>query len=185
MRPRGLVSSSPSSESSSIWARSIAFSRLRLDARWRKRANWRANAFAISRRLLGILVAHLDRDDVRVVLDIGVDAVEKLLGVEVDLARQRALDALGDRLVLDQREVRARHAVRVAVGARAREKPVDRVGLAHEHLRHRLVLVVLGRAVEGGDRDDDRGRREDQPAALAERVQEHPQPLTAVGGLAL
>ena len=134
------------------------------------------------RRLLRVLVAHLDRDDVRVVLDVGIDAVEELIGVEIDLDPPAPRSTRSATVsILDQLEVRAGDPVRVALAAGTRKEAVHGVRLAHEHRRHGLVLLVLRRAVQRGDRDDHGRGREYQPAALAERVQEDAQPLAAVG----
>jgi hypothetical protein len=116
----------------------------------------------------------------------GVHHVEELgRARRVGGGRQRLAYALGDGLALDQLEVRARNPGGVLGGARAREQAVDGVRLADEHLRRSLVLVVLGSAAQRGERHDRDRRREDQPAALAERVQQHEQPLAAVGRFAL
>ena len=121
-------------------------------------------------RGLGVRVERLDRDDVRVRLDLGRDLVEQLARRVVEpLGR---LDALGDRLELDERHERVASRLRVVVDRlRALDDVVDRVRLRQHDARGRLVLLRLREAEHDGHRGDEAGEQQDQRHTPPDRLQ--------------
>ena len=130
-------------------------------------------------------MAHLDRNHVGVVLDLGVDAVEELIGIQVDLiAIERSTRSATVSLSISATFVRATRS-----GSRSAAAPGTSASTGllcptstFDTASYSSPCAALRRVASEHDRRRD---AENQPAALTERVQQHPKPLAAVGRFAL